>query len=137
MQDETVKLAPGEKARLQSEESKKMPAQDNHNRPAKTDNSDASHSPEGSLEKRAWEIRRRLENFLQGRDYNFNPDPEIVKSIIKAMAKRYQQFGADYCPCRRVVGDKEKDALIICPCVYHEQEVREDGHCHCQLFTKT
>lgn len=81
-------------------------------------------------------IRRRLEKYLVGKAFYFNPDPDIVDSIIKAMVKRREKFGEDYCPCRRVTGDKEKDAVIICPCVYHEQEVDEQGHCHCNLFTR-
>ena len=31
-------------------------------------------------------------------------------------------------------GDKEKDKAIICPCIYHEDEIAKDGHCHCQLY---
>lgn len=84
----------------------------------------------------AEEIRRRLDAYLVGKSFFFNPDPDIVDSIIRAMAKRREKFGKDYCPCRRVTGDADKDAAIICPCVYHEQEVDEQGHCHCQLFTR-
>lgn len=81
-------------------------------------------------------IRQRLEKYLVGKAFYFNPDPDIVDTIIKAMVKRREKFGEDYCPCRRVTGDREKDAAIICPCVYHEQEVDEQGHCHCNLFTR-
>ena len=31
-------------------------------------------------------------------------------------------------------GDKEKDRAIICPCIYHKDEIAKDGHCHCQLY---
>ena len=84
---------------------------------------------------RAAAIRARLEQYLAGKDFYFNPDPEIVDSILNAMAMRWEKFGADYCPCRRVTGEKEKDDLIVCPCVYHEDEIANDGHCHCRLFT--
>lgn len=84
----------------------------------------------------AEEVRRRLEKYLEGKTFYFNPDPDIVDSVIKAIVKRRAKFGEDYCPCRVVTGDKEKDAAIICPCVYHEQEIDETGRCHCYLFAK-
>lgn len=80
-------------------------------------------------------IRARLEKYLNGKTFYFNPDPNIVDSVLLAMAKRKEKFGEEYCPCRRVSGDKEKDSAIICPCVYHEEEVARDGYCHCRLFT--
>lgn len=79
--------------------------------------------------------RARLEKYLQGKPFYFNPDPDIVDSIIRAIVKRCEKFGQDYCPCRRVTGNETEDAAIVCPCVYHEQEIEEQGHCHCMLFT--
>lgn len=80
-------------------------------------------------------LRARLETFLEGKPYYFNPDSDTVDSILKATLKRREKYGEDYCPCRRVTGDKEKDKLIICPCVYHPDEIKKDGRCHCNLFT--
>lgn len=80
-------------------------------------------------------IRQRLEKYLSGKEFYFNPDPETVDSILVAMAKRKERYGEEYCPCRRVTGDTQEDAKIICPCVYHEAEIDEQGHCHCRLFT--
>ncbi|MCC8181256.1 MAG: ferredoxin:thioredoxin reductase [Planctomycetes bacterium] len=81
-------------------------------------------------------IRARLENYLIGKPFTFNPEPGVADMIIKAMAKKRAKFGEDYCPCRMVTGDAEKDRDIICPCVYHIAEIEEDGHCHCRLFSK-
>ena len=80
-------------------------------------------------------IRERLEKAVQGKPYYFNPDPDVVESILSALKMRKDKFGEEYCPCRRVTGDKEQDASIICPCIYVEDEVAEQGHCHCRLFT--
>ena len=44
------------------------------------------------------------------------------------------KHGERYCPCRIRSGDTEKDRLIICPCAYHEDEIENEGHCHCNLF---
>ncbi len=82
------------------------------------------------------ELRSRLEAYLRGKDYCFNPDSETVDSLLGALTKRFEKYGKDYCPCRRVTGDAEKDDRIACPCAYHEQEIAEEGHCHCHLFTK-
>ncbi len=80
-------------------------------------------------------IRTRLEKYLNGKPFYFNPDTNTVESILRAMVKRKAMHGEDYCPCRRVTGDREKDAAIICPCVYHVAEIAADGRCHCHLFT--
>lgn len=80
-------------------------------------------------------LRRRLEAFLEGKSYRFNPDGDLVEAILAATVKKREKYGEDYCPCRRVTGDKEQDKAIICPCVYHEKELAEDGFCHCRLFS--
>lgn len=80
-------------------------------------------------------IRARLERHLQNKPFCFNPDPIIVDAVLLAMVKRKEKMGEEYCPCRKVSGDKEKDSAIICPCVYHEDEIAADGYCHCRLFT--
>lgn len=82
------------------------------------------------------EIRARLEEHLQGKDYYFNPDPDTVDSVLNALAMRFERYGKDYCPCRRVSGNAEEDDKIVCPCACHEQEIKDEGHCHCFLFTK-
>nr|WP_269850493.1 ferredoxin-thioredoxin reductase catalytic domain-containing protein [Methanosarcina horonobensis] len=25
---------------------------------------------------------------------------------------------------------------IVCPCIYHKDEIEKDGNCHCELFFK-
>ncbi len=84
----------------------------------------------------AAELRSRLEEHLTGKNYHFNPDSETVNSLLGALTKRFEKYGKDYCPCRRVTGNAEEDDRIVCPCAYHEQEIADEGHCHCHLFTK-
>lgn len=86
--------------------------------------------------KHVQETRKRLEKFLEDKPYSFNPNSEIVDGVLTAMAKRCDKMGKDYCPCRRVTGDQAKDDEIVCPCVFHQREIEEDGHCHCMLFTR-
>lgn len=81
-------------------------------------------------------IRKRLERYVTDKPFRFNPDAGMVDSIIAGIADRKRQHGREYCPCRRVTGNKEEDRKIICPCVYHLGELEADGHCHCNLFVK-
>lgn len=65
-----------------------------------------------------------------------NPDKKIAEGIENGLKRNEEKYGKRYCPCRRVTGDKTKDAKIICPCIYREQEVEKDGKCLCGLFVK-
>ncbi len=63
-----------------------------------------------------------------------NPDPDVLAAVTRGLARNEQRFGARYCPCRLRSGDKEKDRAIICPCVYHRDEIETEGNCHCRLY---
>ena len=53
-----------------------------------------------------------------------------------ALCATRPKFGQPYCPCRLRSGDEEKDRAIECPCVYHKDEVANQGSCHCRLYFK-
>lgn len=80
------------------------------------------------------EIRTQLQHFIKHSQYKFNPDVSVVETIIKGLTIRMIKTGYAYCPCRVVTGNIEEDAKIICPCIYHEEEIRKHGICHCGLF---
>jgi ferredoxin-thioredoxin reductase catalytic subunit len=63
-----------------------------------------------------------------------NPDEKERETLLHGLASNRAQFGKQYCPCRLRSGDLEKDKTIICPCIYHRDEIAKDGHCHCRLF---
>ncbi len=63
-----------------------------------------------------------------------NPDERQRRTVIRGLARNRERFGARYCPCRIRSGDPEKDAAIVCPCVHREDEIAEQGRCHCNLF---
>lgn len=65
-----------------------------------------------------------------------NPEKKIVDGIIKGLERNKDKYGEPYCPCRPVSGDREKDKANICPCIYHKEEIKTMGHCHCMLFVK-
>jgi len=68
--------------------------------------------------------------------FKLQPDPSLLDTILNGLLRNEKKYGYRYCPCRRVSGNKEEDKKKICPCVYHEEEIRNDGHCKCFLFLK-
>jgi len=82
------------------------------------------------------EIIKKYEDYSTQDGFKLNENRKIVMGIINGLLDREKKFGERYCPCRRITGDKEEDKKIICPCIYHKDEIKKDGHCHCNLFVK-
>lgn len=82
------------------------------------------------------ELMKQYKEYAAASGFMLNPNAKIVEGIVAGLLAREEKFGARYCPCRRVTGDKEEDKKIICPCAYHKEEIEKDGHCHCNLFVK-
>jgi ferredoxin-thioredoxin reductase catalytic chain len=74
--------------------------------------------------------------YAESQGFRLNPDDRIVEGLCRGMLANEKKHGARYCPCRLVTGNKQEDKKIICPCVYHKDEIARDGHCHCSLFVK-
>lgn len=81
-------------------------------------------------------ILESLRQYAAGRDFILNPDTETLNRVIHGLAMREAKTGSRYCPCRIVGKDPAENAKIVCPCVYHEEEIARDGQCHCQLFVR-
>ncbi len=79
---------------------------------------------------------KEYEEYAKKNGFRLNPNKKIVESVIKGLFRNERKFGKKYCPCRRVTGDKEEDKKIICPCIYHKDEIKNQGHCHCMLFVR-
>lgn len=65
-----------------------------------------------------------------------NSDVKQLNTVIRGLVRNKTKFGHAYCPCRLRSGDPAKDEAIICPCVYHKDEIAQDGCCHCNLYFK-
>lgn len=94
----------------------------------------STDSKKKSLELVEREVRERLEKWVSGTPYRFNPETAIVNTIIRGIAIRKIKAGDEYCPCRVLTGDVRKDARAVCPCVFSKSEIENDGICLCQLF---
>jgi ferredoxin-thioredoxin reductase catalytic subunit len=66
-----------------------------------------------------------------------NPDEKQLATVIRGLVRNKKKFGKRYCPCRLRSGDEEKDRAIECPCIYHRDEVANQGSCHCNLYFKS
>lgn len=79
---------------------------------------------------------KKSEDYAKKSGLKLNANKKLVEVIVKGLLMNEKKYGAIYCPCRSVTGNKEDDKKIICPCIYHKDEIKEMGHCHCGLFIK-
>lgn len=75
-----------------------------------------------------------LSKYAESQGIKLNEDKEHVMEIIKGLLRNEERYGYRSCPCRLASGIKEKDADIICPCVYKDLDVKEYGSCYCGLY---
>jgi ferredoxin-thioredoxin reductase catalytic subunit len=86
------------------------------------------------LAKEEQELRDKLQAYADSKNLKLNPNEKAVEGIIRGLLRNKKFNGDIYCPCRKVIGDKEEDKKIVCPCIYHLQEIKEMNHCKCTLF---
>lgn len=82
------------------------------------------------------ELIKNYEDYAQRNGFRLNPDRKTVEGLVVGLLANEKKYGARYCPCRRVTGNKEEDRPKICPCQWHREEIERDGHCFCGLFVK-
>ena len=82
------------------------------------------------------ELAKKYEEYAKNNGFHLNPDKKTVDRVIRGLLRNEDKYGCQYCPCRRVTGNKEDDAKKICPCVWHKDEINKDGHCFCNLYVK-
>ncbi len=82
------------------------------------------------------QIRAWAKKYAKERGWVLNTDERQLNTVLRGLARNKERLGEQYCPCRLRSGDPEKDRIIICPCIYHEEEIAKEGKCHCNLFFK-
>jgi ferredoxin-thioredoxin reductase catalytic subunit len=80
------------------------------------------------------ELREISQKYAESQGYWLNNDEERLNALLEALLRNEEKHGFRYCPCRALTGNKEEDAKNICPCVYHKDEIKQDGYCKCTLF---
>jgi len=82
------------------------------------------------------EMHARAKKLAKDKGWVLNPDEKQMSTDLRGLARNKARFGEMYGPCRLRSGEPEKDKIIICPCIYHEEEIEQEGKCHCNLFFK-
>ena len=82
------------------------------------------------------ELLKWAQDYAGEHGWVLNADEKQLATVIRGLARNRARFGRLYCPCRLRSGDEEKDRAIECPCVYHKDEIANDGACHCKLYFK-
>lgn len=77
-----------------------------------------------------------FENIAKRRGWKLNPDRELIIEFAKGLIENKKRFGLAICPCRLATQKKEIDRLIICPCVYAEEDIKKYGRCYCGLYQR-
>ena len=80
-------------------------------------------------------LMEEYSEYAESNGFQLNPDKKVVERIINGLLKNEEKYGKKYCPCRRVAGVPE-DSKKICPCFWHKDEIKKDGHCLCWLYIK-
>ena len=75
-----------------------------------------------------------LGKYAESQGIQLNKDREFVLAILEGLLTNELRYGYRSCPCRLAAGVKEKDADIICPCVYRDPDIKEFGSCYCTLY---
>jgi len=75
-----------------------------------------------------------LGKYAESQGIQLNRDKEYVMEILKGLLTNESRYGYRSCPCRLAAGAKEKDADIICPCVYRDPDIKDFGSCYCRLY---
>jgi len=95
-----------------------------------------SPAPADDNKKKTEDMIKKFEEHAKENGFQLNPDKKTVERIIDGLLKNEGKYGEQYCPCRRVSGNKEEDKQKICPCFWHKDEIKKDGHCFCRLYVK-
>ncbi len=80
------------------------------------------------------ELYQALKPVQEKKGYYFNPDHQWVVAILAGVLTNKARYGYGSCPCRLATGKRERDADIICPCVFREEDVAKYGRCYCNLY---
>lgn len=86
---------------------------------------------------------RTMEEVLKIAEENgwvVNPNSKIAESVLRALNRMYERYEVYFCPCKPALANKKDENgeyLTKCPCKNAQNEINEDGHCHCNLFFKS
>jgi len=86
------------------------------------------------MNKEERQITESSKAYAEAKGLELNRDKKVLGLVVSALAKNLREKGKPYCPCRPLEGNEEEDNKKVCPCYWHLEEVKKDGHCKCRLF---
>lgn len=81
------------------------------------------------------ELLDKCKKYAKEKGIKLNPNQAVVDGILKGLLRNEKEKGALYCPCRALTFDKE-DKKKVCPCYWNLEEIKQTGHCLCNLFVR-
>ncbi len=79
---------------------------------------------------------KKYEEYARENNFVLNKDKKYLNNIVRAILNKKNKLGDFYCPCRVMTGDSAQDKKIVCPCIFHKEEIEKSGCCKCRLFFK-
>jgi len=77
---------------------------------------------------------------VKSQGWDFNPDKEIVDTVIMGLTRNKMLYKKRFCPCFMVIEEDGKYKSAddrICPCKPAiNDEIPNKGMCHCGIFVK-
>lgn len=80
------------------------------------------------------QVLQSSKGYAERKGLVLNTNKKILDLVVLGLVKNLKDKGEAYCPCRPLIGDKEEDEKKVCPCFWHLEEIKQDGHCKCRLF---
>ncbi len=80
------------------------------------------------------ELYAILSKYAGSQGLRLNKDKPFVMDILRGLLTNEARYGYRSCPCRLAAAVKDKDADIVCPCVYRDPDIAEYGSCFCGLY---
>ena len=80
------------------------------------------------------QTKRFTEMVAKKQGWTLTRDPRFYADLAEGLTVNFNRYGYYLCPCRDSDGSREKDADILCPCVYAKADIAEYGHCYCSLY---
>ncbi len=88
---------------------------------------------------------KKTEKFVnkvcESRGWVLGPNKDVNEGVIMGLARHKLLYSKRFCPCFMVEPDPDKEGKYkssdgrICPCKPAiENEIPQDGICHCQIF---
>jgi len=72
--------------------------------------------------------------YADSKGFSLNPNEKQLSMVVSALDKIRAEKGKPFCPCRVLTGNALEDEKNVCPCAFHLEELKQDGHCKCRLF---